>query len=256
MRRASLCILLAACGGDSSTDEPIDPTANLTREIIDTQLSFDVSTMGATAKIQFAPSKTGGASLEIGARMIDTVSMPFADTGTQPHLGPPASDKALAVDITFHYALHTDFDGASGSGYTLVWPYFCGNLFPCHSAPRDGTTFTLDVTGATNTAVFPTSIPNEAPSYMAAWAIGNYTEVPLGATTAGTQVSVWHLPTQATNAMAGTANLVAAFDWVEKPVGPYPVARQGRGVPVAVGPGPCGLAGLGCRVRAAGFVRD
>jgi hypothetical protein len=240
MRRAALVLLLAACGGDDATDGPVDPTANLDREIVDTQLAFDVSTMSATAKIQLAPSKTAGASLEIGDLMIDTVSVPFVDTGTQLDLGLPASDKALAVDITFHYSLHTMFDGASGSGYTLVWPYFCGNLFPCHSDPSDGTTFTLDVTGATNTAVFPASIPAEAPSYMAAWAIGNYTEIPLGATTAGTQVSVWHLPTQATKAMQGTVNLVAAFDWFERTLGPYQFGSKVGSVAVAWGPGAFG----------------
>jgi aminopeptidase N len=239
-RAASFIALLAACGGDDTSNEPVDPTPNLGREIIDTQLSFDVATMSATAKIQFAPSKTAGASLEIGDLMIDTASVPFADGGTQLDLGLPASEKALAVDIAFHYAVHADFDGASASGYTLVWPYFCGNLFPCHSEPSDGTTFTLDVTGATNTAVFPTSIPAEAPSYMVAWAIGTYTEVPLGTTDAGTQVSVWHLPTQATKAMQGTANLVAAFDWFEKTIGPYQFGSKVGSVAVAWGPGAFG----------------
>ncbi len=240
MRARLLLPFLVACGGDDQTSEPVEPTPNLAREIVDTQLSFDVSTMSATAKIQFAPSKTAGASLEIGDLMIDTVSVPFADAGTQLDLGLPASDKALAVDIAFHYAIHSDFDGASGSGYTLVWPYHCGNLFPCHSAPSDGTTFTLDVAGATNTTVFPPAIPAEAPSYMVAWAIGTYTEVPLGTTGAGTQVSVWHLPTQATKAMQGTANLVAAFDWFEKTIGPYQFGSKVGSVAVGWGPGAFG----------------
>jgi aminopeptidase N len=235
-----LAVPLAACGGDDTDDGPIDPTENAAREIVDTQLSFDVSTMTATAKIQFAPSKTPGASLEIGDLTIDTASVPFTDTGKQLDLGLPASDKALAVDIAYHYAAHEDFDGASAKGFTLVWPYFCGNLFPCHSQPSDGTTFTLDVTGATGTAVFPTSIPAEAPPYQVAWAIGSYAEIPLGATTAGTQLSVWHLPTQASKAMQGTANLVAAFDWFETHIGPYRFGPKAGGVAVAWGPGAFG----------------
>ena len=35
----------------------------------------------------------------------------------------------------------------AGKGYSLLWPYHCGNLFPCHSQPRDGTTLSLAVTG-------------------------------------------------------------------------------------------------------------
>jgi hypothetical protein len=219
---------------------PIDPVANLAREIVDTQLTFDVAAKTATAKIQLAPSKTPGASLEIGDLMIDTVSVPFADTGAQLDLGLPPSDKALAVDITFHYAAHEMFDGASAKGFTLVWPYFCGNLFPCHSDPSDGTTFTLDVQGATGTAVFPASIPSEAPAYQVAWAIGAYTEIELGATTAGTQLSVWHLPTQQTKAMEGTANLVAAFDWLEQNIGPYRFGPKAGSIAVNWGPGAFG----------------
>ncbi len=230
---------VAACGGDEMTG-PVDPTANPAREIVDTQLQFDVSAMTATATISFAPSKTPGASLEIGDLTIDTASVPFADTGTQLDLGLPASDKVLAVDIAYRYAAHEDFDGASSKGFTLVWPYFCGNLFPCHSQPSDGTTFTLDVQGATGTAVFPEYIPAEAPPYQIAWAIGSYSEIPLGVTISGTALSVWHLPTQAAKAMQGTANLVAAFDWFETHIGPYRFGPKAGGVAVAWGPGAFG----------------
>src|SRR5690606_23147019 len=109
----------------------------------DTQLAFDVSTMSATATITFAASSEPGASLEIGDLMIDSVDVPFADTGTQLDLGLPASTSELSVDIAFRYTTHENFEGASAGGYTLIWPYHCGNLFPCHSAPGDGTTFSL-----------------------------------------------------------------------------------------------------------------
>jgi aminopeptidase N len=146
----------------------------------------------------------------------------FAVTTKQLDLGVPAGP-SVAVDIAFHYKVHENFEGASASGFTFIWPYFCGNVFPCHSQPADGTTFTLDLSGVPTgqTAIFPPQIPADAPSYQIAWSIGAYTELPLGMTTAGTKLSVWHLPNEQTAATSGTQNLVAAFDWFEKNIGPY-----------------------------------
>jgi hypothetical protein len=124
--------------------------------------------------------------------------------------------------------LHDDFTGASPGGFTFLWPAHCSNLFPCHSAPSDGVSFTLAVSGlpAGQSAVYAGTIGPEAPAYQVAWAIGSYTEVPLGSTRAGTQVSVWHQAGEATAALEGTRLLVAAFDWFEQNIGPYRFGRQ------------------------------
>ena len=45
--------------------------------------------------------------------------------------------------------------------------------------------------------------------------------MPLGSTTAGTQVSVWFRAGEDADAAAGTAHLLAAFDWFEQTLGPY-----------------------------------
>lgn len=230
------CLFLIACGGSSAApDAPsLAPTPNAARGISDTKLAFDVTALGATATITLEPSTDPGATLEVGDLTIDSVSLhadalvagapvQFAVATAKLDLGVPASDTPLVVDIAYHYKNHSGFQGASANGYTLVWPYFCGNLFPCHSQPADGTTFTLDVTNvpAGKMAVFPATIPNEAPSYQIAWSIDAYTELPLGKTTAGTDLSVWHRANEATAATAGTAHLLAAFDWFEKTIGPY-----------------------------------
>jgi aminopeptidase N len=242
--RARLLCLLAACGSSDDTPDaaPPPPTANLGREIVSTELSFDVTAMSGTARVQFGSSTTAGASLEIGDLMIDSVSVPFAATGAQLDLGVAEASAPTAVDIAFHYKTHTGFTGAAATGYTFIWPYYCGNLFPCHSAPSDGATFTLDLMGvpADKTAVFAPAIANDAPSYMVAWSIGAYTEIPLGMTAAGTQLSVWHLANQATNATTGTQNLVAAFDWFEKTLGPYRFGNRAGTVAVPWGSGAYG----------------
>jgi aminopeptidase N len=121
---------------------------------------------------------------------------------------------------------HEGFTGVSMNGYTLTWPYYCSNVFPCHSAPADGTTFSLALANVPDgkTAVYPATIPAAAPAYQAAWSIDDYTQLDLGTTQAGTLISVWYR-TQAAGedamAAAGTAHLEAAFDWFEQTLGPY-----------------------------------
>ena len=62
MRCGWVLVLVAACGEDA---KPIDPTANWSREIIDTKLTFDFTARTGTAKITFGPSTEPGASLEV-----------------------------------------------------------------------------------------------------------------------------------------------------------------------------------------------
>ncbi len=216
----------------------LQPAANPARQILDTKLTYDVTTLSATAIIAFAPSTEPGATLEVGDLMIDSVMVDGADVaftavtapGSMLHandhtidLAIPESTMPTIVTIGFHYKHHANFEGASAAGFTLVWPYHCGNLFPCHSRPDDGLTFTLDLTGipAGKTAVFPAKLTTEAPSYQVAWSIDAYTELPLGVTTAGTAVSMWYRPTELTAAQTGGTHLVAVFDWLEKNIGAY-----------------------------------
>ncbi|HEY5946172.1 MAG TPA: M1 family aminopeptidase, partial [Kofleriaceae bacterium] len=239
----AITVLLVACGDDAPAPDAavaVEPTANPAREIVDTQLHVDVTALSGSVTITFAGSAQPGATLEVGDLMIDAVTsagtaMTFAVADKQLQLGLPASTTPIAVDITYHYKLHEKFDGVSTRGFTFLWPYYCGNVFPCHSRPDDGTTFTLDVTGvpAGKTAVFAPGVTNEAPSYQVAWSVDDYTELALGTTTAGTQLSVWHRPTEATTAMNGTQNLVAAFDWFEKTLGSYRFGPKAGTVSVA-----------------------
>jgi aminopeptidase N len=125
---------------------------------------------------------------------------------------------------------------------TFLWPYFCGNLFPCKSDPADGVAFTLKVTGAAAgmTAVYPTSIPADAPSYMPAIAVAQFTKLDLGKTTKGTQVNAWHLPGQDAVAAAGTKHLTQVFDFYEKTYGDYTFGTTAGSVSANWGPGAYG----------------
>jgi aminopeptidase N len=257
LMRAWLLIGLVACGGSDGGDDDsmvdaglpaaIDPTPNAARDIVATDLRVDISALSATARITLAASAQPGATLDIGDLTIDSMTMhdrplPHMMQGAQLHLGVPAHTGDLTIEVTYRFKLHEKFDGVSSKGYTFLWPYYCGNLFPCHTRPTDGMTFSLDVTGvaAPKTAVFAPVIEKDAPAYQVAWAVGEYMQVDLGTTTAGTKLSVWHLPGEATAATTGTQNLVAAFDWLEKTIGPYRFGTHAGTVSVAWGPGAYG----------------
>lgn len=231
MRRLVL-VLVAACGGNDPAppDAALTPaTANPGREVIDTGLAVDLAMMTTVATITFGPSTDAGASLEIEGLTIDSVTLDgaailFASTDTkQLDLGLAASDQQLAVVISYHWKDHENFTGISAGGWTLDWPYYCGNVFPCHSQPSDGTTFSLDLQNvpAGKMAVYPTTIANQAPAYQLAWTYDAYTQTDLGTTGAGTLISTWYRAGEQAKATAGTAHLVAAFNWLETTIGPY-----------------------------------
>jgi aminopeptidase N len=85
--------------------------------------------------------------------------------------------------------------------------------------------------------VFPEAIDTDAPSYMVAWAVGDYRRIELGTTTAGTTVATYHLPNGATAARAGTKNLLEVFDWFEQTIGPYAFGSDVASVSVVWGEG-------------------
>ncbi|MGE0872197.1 MAG: M1 family aminopeptidase [Kofleriaceae bacterium] len=254
-RRLVLAVGLAACGGSSAPTvdapvTPVEPVANPARDIVSTDLQFDVAQQTGRATITFGDNAQPGATLEIGDLTISSVKLGDADLAYATRQATPlaaALDLALpagtqpAVEISFAYQNHTGFSGAAAAGYTFLWPYYCGNLFPCHSQPRDGMAMTVQLAGVPSdrVAVYPAQIA-EAPAYQFAWTIDAYTELALGMTSAGTQVSVWYRPNELTMAQAGTANLVAAFDWLEKTIGPYRFGNKVGSVSVKWGPGAYG----------------
>jgi hypothetical protein len=200
--------------------------------ILSTDLALDVTTHAGSATIALVGSATStGASFEVGDLVVGSVEGPsgplnFVQNGAQLDVGVPSGtgDAQLTVDYTF--AEHYSLDGwSTAEGVSFLWPYFCGNLFPCHSNPWDGLTFTLDVTGVPSgsVAVYPTEIPADAPSYQIALAVGPYVELPLGTTSDGTDVSVWYRTDvdDEKEARDGTKNLVDIFDFYEQTYGPY-----------------------------------
>lgn len=215
----------------SSTSSSTGSGAPDVQDILTTDLALDLGSLTGTAKIVVWPAKgTSAVSLEVGGLTLSDVKVDGTGATVQVTDGvasipvPEGAPATIDVAYTFKARPKENFDGwMPGSGMTFLWPYFCSNLFPCTSTPDDGVTFTMSVTGLDPalTAVYPTTTTSDAPSYMPAVAVGDFTKLDLGKTTAGTAISAWHLPGQEAEAAAGTAHLTAVFDFFEKTYGPY-----------------------------------
>jgi aminopeptidase N len=247
----ALPLLASAClsgdDGDAVIDDPGDAAwlagdgksdGASAVNIAETHLAFDLAAHTATATLKL--EKNGSVSLAAGGLAIthvrdDRGNRRFKMVGDQLRVANVRGE----LQIEYAFTGHDNADGLLPGGSTVVWPYFCGNLFPCHTAPADGTRFTLALDGvpAGERAIFPATIAADAPPYMIAWAVGDYISVQLGTTTAGTRVAFHALPGGKTAAAEGTKHLVGVFDWYEQHVGPYLFGKDVAAVSVVWGEG-------------------
>ncbi|GDX81179.1 hypothetical protein LBMAG42_29900 [Deltaproteobacteria bacterium] len=238
--------------GDSAdtadTDSAAVPDEGWDRDILSTNLVFDVSTLEATATIEVAPADSDVVSFEVGDLQIASVTdgaapVGFLVEGAALHILALPRNQPITLVVYYIVAPHDNFDGWNAdSNLSFLWPTFCGNLFPCHSDPSDGLAFTLSVVNVPDgvTAVYPTEIMADSPSYMLAIAMGRHELTPLGTTTAGTTVQVWAPPQGRADAEAGTIYLRDAFDFYEQTYGPYTFGSVVGSVSANWGPGDYG----------------
>lgn len=241
----SLCVAAACAADDGLVDDPADSDwldgkgdAASAVNLAATDLDIDLATLSATATISL--EKNGHVALEVGGLTIDDV------IDGRGHRRYTLVDGQLRVAnvrgplvVRYRFERHAAADGLLPGGSTVIWPYYCGNLFPCHSQPADGTRFSLQLDGvpAGQRAIYPETIETDAPPYMLAWAVGAYTRTELGTTTAGTKVAMYTLPGGLTAGRAGTKRLRAVFDWYERVLGPYAFGREVASVSVVWGEG-------------------
>jgi aminopeptidase N len=213
---------------DSGTPEPA------AQDVVSAHLSLDLTTRAAQATVTVRPAAgAGSVRLDVSGLTVSAVSIdgvPVAATFEEGWLVAPVDAAAEQVDVAVDYAFparnESQFDGwMPFFGVSFIWPYFCGNLYPCNPDIQDGLTFTMEVTGVEEglEAVYATDSVGVAPAYMPAVAIGTYEKLDLGATSAGTRVSAWYFrgAQGLSDAEAGTANLVETVDFYEQVYGPY-----------------------------------
>jgi aminopeptidase N len=235
-------------GGTGGGAERPPPGVDKDRDILTTDLSLDVTTLKGKATITLAPSTSKAASFEVGDLDIATVSdasgpLKYTVTKSELDVGVPSGSSPTTVIVEYAFKPHDNFDGwLPKSNVSFLWPHFCGNLFPCKSAPADGVKFSMSVTGVPDglTAVYPAQIPADAPSYMPAVAVGKYTQKDVGKTAKGTKIVAWFLPGQDADAATGTAHLVQAFEFYEKTYGDYSFGKTAGSVSADWGPGDYG----------------
>jgi aminopeptidase N len=223
----------------SSAWEPPPASEDRSRDFVHMDLAVDVGALSATATITLAPSESTGASFEAAGLTVTGVRSDEGPLNYQMvdgilNVGVPATGQPAQVIVDYTFTPHTSFDGLLPGGSTLVWPYWCGNLFPCKSDPADGLTFSLSVTGqpAGSTSVFAEQVDADSPSYMVAWATGEYSALDLGETTAGTKIVAYYRPDGEAEAAAGTAHLRDVFDWYEQTYGDYRFGKTAGSVSV------------------------
>jgi hypothetical protein len=235
----------ARCGGPApdptTSTSPLPADADWSREVLATDLHLDLAAEAGTARITVAGSSTSSVvSFEVGDLALDAVEGPdgplpfvvsdgplatFAPGSRLDVGGLPLDDQPVALDVAWRFRPHHAFDGwMPRRGVSMLWPYACGNLFPCRSDPADGARFTLEVVGRPEDAVIvaPTAWETEIPAYVVAVAVGDYRAIELGETPAGTRVTAWSLPGNEARAQVGTAHLVDVVAWLEDTLGPYP----------------------------------
>jgi len=213
-------------GPDVGKGDHTNIPADWTARVESMALHIDVGDMTGLAVIQLEPGPAKRVSLEAGGLDIVEVSddggpIPWQKRAGALHVEHAANGGPFYVEYGFDVIGKSQGYGKNGS--TVLWPYYCGNLFPCRSGPDDGITFDLSVAGfpASKVAIYPEVLAAEAPSYTLAFAIGAYTCQELGRTQAKTSVSVCWLPRGKTAALEGSKHLVKAFDWLEKNIGRY-----------------------------------
>ncbi|MBT3043875.1 MAG: peptidase M1 [Candidatus Thiodiazotropha sp. (ex Codakia orbicularis)] len=227
-----LTSLLTACVTDRSDaggDDLPDASTDWSRDILHTSLNIDLETMTGIADLVLSGSLlSSAASFEIGdLTIINVVSdgdqLKFNAKLGQLDVGIPLSVGPQTITIEYYLNLHDNFDGILDSGVTFTWPYYCGNIFPCKSQPAEGSGFELVVSGIPDgdISIYPELITADAPSYMLAWAVGDYDYSMLGITANGTEVGVYYFPDEAEKALNGTRYLRDVFDWYEQTYGDY-----------------------------------
>ena len=234
-----LFFALTACTGSEDSDPgkiPPEPEAPQTQDIQTTDLDLNLAALTGTATLRVRPA-AGMVTLDVAGLTLSRVTVDGEDAPLDVVRGvlsvaadtdadADAETVTVVVDYSFKARTPLQFDGwMPNLGVTFLWPNYCSNLYPCNPALEDGVTFTMNVTGIDDglTAIYPTSTHGDGPPYMAGVAVGAYTKMDLGTTTAGTKLSAWHFPGAAeqNNAEKGTAHLRDAFDYFEQTYGPY-----------------------------------
>ncbi len=242
----------AAAGLDAGADSTLDRgpiVANLAHPLQHLDLRLTLPTAQspgqgeATWRVAAAPLG-GSVSFEAGGLIVAAVTSGAPETPQdyevregQLHVRLPPSETPITLTVRYSFESVASMTGLMAAGSVVTWPDFCGNLFPCHSNPAEGVTWSWEVSGAPpgHTVVGADTMTVPAPSYALAFAVGPYAYTKLGTTPGGLEVGVWLKADQVTSTTAALADFPKAVAWLESTLGPYPFGKRMAAVSVPWG---------------------
>jgi len=235
-------ILGVGCGETPQKGPPpVTPPVNDGQDILRTDIVLNIDTLAGDATIEVLPY-AGVVELNVEGLQVDAVQVagePVEWTIHQGLMVVDTGDTPTTLSVAYHFSERSmsTFDGwIPRLGVSFIWPHACGNLYPCNPDTRDGVVLGLTVQGVpeNQTALAPADTVGEAPAYQIGLAMGNYQQIPLGETDAGTRISAWYPPEIASEAdtRAGTAHLRDVVDFYERTYGPYSFGADMRSVVV------------------------
>ncbi len=202
-------------------------------------LSFDLASDTGSADITAGKacaqlSLAAAGLTKIAVEALDPADAQVVAAHVDGRLDIAAGPEIRRFRVTWAFQRVFGFNGLSKSGSTVLWPDHCGNLFPCRPSMAEAATYTMQATGAPagQVVVLPAAIPADAPAYMPALAIGDYTWHDIGATKAGVKVGYWTLPSTVDAGKKIAADLLKVVQWLETTLGPYPFGKALGPVPV------------------------
>ncbi|MES9862061.1 MAG: M1 family aminopeptidase [Candidatus Thiodiazotropha sp. LLP2] len=235
-----MIIMLSGCNNNSSSStHKVYPEWN--RDIKSYDITLDMQQRGGLALLTIAGSFVSeGISVDIGDLSIEGVMIngsepDFTISGDRLDIDLPKTDQEVDVSINYTFQFHDDFNGVSRTGYSFTWPYYCGNVFPCHTNPSNGSEYKVTINGVVDglQAIYPVTISSNAPSYMVGFSIDNYSYLNLGATEYGTEVGIYYRPGEYVSAVEGTRYLNELINWFEQKIGEYAFGDKMASVSVA-----------------------
>ena len=198
-------------------------------DTVHTQLALNLDDATGVARITVRDNGDGITWFHVPSaattveRVDGTVLTLMVDPENAQYIGVPLSEPTET--LTFRYSFDDDLPAHGWDvdlGFSIIWPNYCGALFPCDNHPEDGTTFAVDVTySGERELIYPQSITAEAPPYMFGIALSDLQKEMLGMTTAGTRVVSWIPNDASAGVRTATADLVAHFDFYERTYGEY-----------------------------------
>ncbi len=220
---------LAVPPADAAPDAPESEPDTPRGDILTTFVTFDLSQHTAVAELTLLAPANGVVVLETtdltGLTLEDFDGRPVDALVGRDRLTIAAEPFALlSWRARYGFTAHPGFQGLrSDERSTLTWPTACGALFPCHASPADGVLLGAEVVGlpAGTVAVATPRLSTPAPAYMLAFAVGDYTETPLGRSAGGVRL-VAHLHPDEADVAPALSELPAVFSFYETHLGPYP----------------------------------